>query len=324
MRNSGAAGDPPYRRIAAEISWRITSGQLRPGDRVPSARQITREWGVAIATATKVLATLRQEGLVRAVPGVGTVVATADAPAPAPADDGAGARSRTVRPAEAVLTQDLVVRTAIAIADAEGLQALSMRRIATELEVATMSLYRHVAGRDQLVVLMADAVFGEHGFPEQRPPGWRAQLELAARLLWATYRRHPWLARVVTIMRPMLAPNGMAHTEWSMRALDGLGLDLETMIQASVVIAGFAQGTAVNLEAELQAQQDTGVTSDEWMEGQGEIFANILASGRFPMLARLVEEPEVDFDLDLVFETGLALILDGLAALIARQPRPRS
>ncbi|MFD0358781.1 winged helix-turn-helix domain-containing protein, partial [Streptomyces sp. NPDC127110] len=73
--------EAPYARIAAELRRRIESGELRPGDRVPSTRAITQRWGVAMATASKVLAALGQEGLVRAVPGVGTVVA--DPPAPA-------------------------------------------------------------------------------------------------------------------------------------------------------------------------------------------------------------------------------------------------
>lgn len=66
--------DPPYMQVVAEIRDRIKSGQLREGDHVPSARQISRDWGVAIATATKVLAALRSEGLARGVPGIGTVV----------------------------------------------------------------------------------------------------------------------------------------------------------------------------------------------------------------------------------------------------------
>src|SRR5258706_8508085 len=73
----------PYRLIVDEIRARIAAGRLRPGDRVPSARQITQEWGVAIATATKALATLQAEGLVRAVVGVGTVVATPAVATPA-------------------------------------------------------------------------------------------------------------------------------------------------------------------------------------------------------------------------------------------------
>jgi len=70
----------PSERVAAEIRARIASGELGAGERVPSARQITREWGVAIATATRALAMLRDEGLVRAVQGVGTVVATSPSP----------------------------------------------------------------------------------------------------------------------------------------------------------------------------------------------------------------------------------------------------
>ena len=66
---------PPYRRIADEIRARIADRELRPGDPVPSARGITREWGVALATATKVLATLNAEGVTRSPPGRGTVVA---------------------------------------------------------------------------------------------------------------------------------------------------------------------------------------------------------------------------------------------------------
>ena len=70
--------DPPYLRVVAAIRDRISSGQLQEGDRVPSAREMTREWGISLATASKVLATLRSEGFVRAVQGVGTVVSAAE------------------------------------------------------------------------------------------------------------------------------------------------------------------------------------------------------------------------------------------------------
>ncbi len=73
--------DPPYMQVVAQIRERIRAGELREGDMVPSARQITREWGISLATATKVLAALRSEGLARGVPGIGTVVvATGDTP----------------------------------------------------------------------------------------------------------------------------------------------------------------------------------------------------------------------------------------------------
>ena len=304
--------DPPYVRIVNEIRGRITSGALRPGDRVPSARQITQQWGVAIATATKVLATLRREGLVRAVPGVGTVVAEAAArPAPAPG----AARRREPREAEPELSRDRIVHTAVAIADAEGLNAVSMRRVATELGVSPMSLYRYVSGKDELVRLMADAVFGEQPFPDPPPDGWRARLEALARLQWATHRRHPWTVRVVSLSRPQFIPTGMAYTDQTMQAVDGLGLDLSTIFHVAMALFGYLHGIAVNLELEVEAQQETGVSTDEYIESQQAMLA-MIESGRFPMLARLAEHPEVGPDFDAIFEFGLKVFLDGLAVLI--------
>jgi AcrR family transcriptional regulator len=303
---------PPYIRIAAEISRRITVGQLRPGDRLPSARQITQEWGVAIATATKVLATLRHDGLARSIPGIGTVVAAPEpghAPARAP-------RLRQAREAEPELTRDRIVRTATAIADAEGLPALSMRRVAAELRVATMSLYRHVPNKGDLVLLMADAVFGEERLPDTPPPGWRNALELAARSQWAIHRKHPWIAHVVSFTRPMLAPNAMAHTEWAMRAINGPGLDLPTVLRVVVAVSGYVHGIAANLDSEIEAEQDTGVTSDEWLAAQEQAFNAIVASGRFPLMSEAAARPEFDLALNTIFELGLKLMLDGLTALI--------
>src|SRR6516225_6827281 len=108
-----------YKEIADAIRTRITLGKLAPGEPIPSARAITREWGVAVATATRAVAVLRDEGLVDARPGVGTVVAIRPA------------RIRGHRETSATeLTTERIVATAIDIADTEGLPAVSMRRIA--------------------------------------------------------------------------------------------------------------------------------------------------------------------------------------------------
>ena len=159
---------PPYRRIADEIRARIAGGELRPGDSVPSARGITREWGVALATATKVLATLNAEGMTRSLPGRGTVVARPAAPAQ-PA--GVSARAARRDEGDPDLTRERIVAAAIRVADAEGLAQLSMRRIATELGAAPMSLYRHVNGKDELLVSMMDSVLAR---PPCRPGRRRA------------------------------------------------------------------------------------------------------------------------------------------------------
>ncbi|GGT09493.1 TetR/AcrR family transcriptional regulator C-terminal domain-containing protein [Nonomuraea spiralis] len=291
---------PVYLRIVADLRDRIAAGELAPGDQVPSTRQIIREWGVAMATATKALGRLREEGLTRAVPGVGTVVA---GPARRAAQD---------------LTRQRIVREAVRIADGEGLAAVSMRRLAAELDASAMSLYRHVAGKDELVHLMTDAVYGEEPPAGQPPRGWRPQLELELRWLWRVHRRHPWLAQAVSLSRPRLVRNGMAHTDRLLRALDGLGLDTNTMLHAVVSLVNLIRGTAVALEAEIQARAETGVTDDEWLSEHEAEMAELFASGAFPTLAKVVTRPEVDLDLESVFEFGLRGQLDALAVLVAR------
>jgi len=291
-------GEAPYQRIVAEIAELIRRGELRPGERVPSTRQITVRWGVAMATATKVLAALRDAGLVDTRPGSGTVVRASVAPV-------------VDRPAHRELDRDRVVRTGIAVADREGLPMLSMRRIATELGVATMSLYRHVSGKEELVLVMADTVFGDEPFPARAPTGWRARLEVAASLMWTVFRRHPWAAEVLSLTRPQLMPNLLRYAEWSLGALRDLGLGTDDMMYAHLTLFGHVRGTALSLDAETQAQRDTGLTNDEWMDAQDASFRALIASGRYPML-RHVAQQEFDFDFDAIFTYGLRRILDGL------------
>ena len=225
---------------------------------------------------------------------------------------------RPARPpsGEQQLTRDVVVRTAIALADAEGLGELSMRRIAAALGVATMSLYRHVRGKDDLVLHMIDAAIGEEPFPPEPPQGWRARLELAARLQWRAFRRHPWLAPVMSITRPQLAPNALRHTEWNLRALEGTRLGYADRMYVNVLLFAYVRGVASALEAETQAQRDTGLTSDEWMETQHGALRSVLASGALATFHRLSAEEGFDFDLDSLFEFGLERLLDGLEAFL--------
>ncbi|MFF7494715.1 TetR/AcrR family transcriptional regulator C-terminal domain-containing protein [Streptomyces rubiginosohelvolus] len=298
------AMEPPYLRIAGDIRRRIASGELAPGARVPSTRRITQDWGVAMATATKALAALQQDGLVRAVPGVGTVVATPG-------------RGRDAAPHRG-LTRDRIVRTAIALVDAEGLAALSMRRVATGFGVSTMALYRHVPSKGELVRLMSEAVFdGEP--PGSRPSGWRAQLEREARWLWTRYQRHPWLARAMAALtRPMASPHAMRYTERVLAALKGLGLTANQIIHVHLALHGYAQGVAAAVELEAQARQDTGMTPEEWMASNELRLAEIQAAGSYPNLSTLFGEEEFDLELDTLFEFGLARLLDGVASLIER------
>ncbi|HEX5748208.1 MAG TPA: TetR/AcrR family transcriptional regulator [Archangium sp.] len=256
--------------------------------------------------------------MLRAVPRVGTVVAAPEhrvSPSPR------SARRRANPASEQELSRERIVRAALGIADAEGLSELSMRSVAAALGVPTMSLYRHVPGKEELVLLMADAAFAEGELPRSPPPGWRAQLERVMRLHWSLYHRHPWLARVLSLTRPQLLPSGMAHTEWVLRALDGLGLGLDTMLQVHLTLVGFVRGIALELEEEAEAEAETGLTSDEWIQTQEAEMARVIASGHFPMLSRVGELAGGSFELslDTLFETGLLRLLDGLAEQLRRE-----
>jgi DNA-binding transcriptional regulator YhcF (GntR family) len=299
----------PSQRVADDIRRSIVSGELRPGERVPSTREITKRWGVAMATATKVLVRLREEGLVSMRPGVGTVVAA----------HGHGVtttpRRHPDRETEQSMTVDKVVQAGITIADTEGLPVLSMRRVASALDIATMTLYRFVPSKYDLVIGMADAVFAEWPPPEPPPEGWRACFELIARRHWAMYQRHPWAAQVISFTRPEPTPNALPNTEWTLNALDGLGLDPSTMLYLVVTLFSYVRGTAVNLESEAEAERDTGLTDDEWMAEQEERMAAIAMSGEFPTLARIIAT-DIDFNLERFFEFGLQLLLDGMAVLL--------
>jgi len=275
-------------RIVSELRDRIKQGKLAPGDAVPSARQIVREFGVAIATATKVLAQLRREGLVRVEPGIGTIVRGERAPD---------------------LSRARIVEAAIAIADDEGTAALSMRTVARELGVATMSLYRHVPSKDALLVLMADAALGEVAVPRPPRTAWRAYVETLAKLQWEGYRRHRWLAPMISMTRPQQLPHGMQHTEAVLFALSNLGLADRDVLRVGVALLGYVRGMAVGLESEREAERDTGMDQTEWMESQNAAFAPLIA--KLPTLRRL-SALDQELGLDTLFETGLKLFLDGL------------
>jgi AcrR family transcriptional regulator len=308
---------PRYSQIVAELRRRIETGELAPGDRVPSTREITQQWGVAMATATKVLTELRREGMVRAVPGVGTVVETPSRPVrnarPAAAARPGGPSDTSSGPA--ALTLGRIVAVAVTVADTEGLAAVSMRRVAAELGVATMSLYRHVADKDDLLTRMMDTVMAEHPLPADPPAGWREAIELAARRLWDLFRRHPWLAPALSVTRPQMITSALPYSEWMLATLHAHGLDLQSAFTAHLTLFNYARGIAVNLESEREAEAHSGLDSEEWMDTEEPALLAILATGRFPALSRLATAG-YDLDLDALFEFGLQRLLDGLASLL--------
>ncbi|MCF4122484.1 TetR/AcrR family transcriptional regulator C-terminal domain-containing protein [Antribacter sp. KLBMP9083] len=289
-----------YERIADLIAARIEDGDLSTGDLVPSTRRIVAEHGVAMATATRVLDELRRRGLVEARRGVGTVVA---------------ARLSGV-PAARITTAD-VVRAAVALADSDGLGGLSMRRIATDLGMPTMSLYRHVTSREDLVARMLDAVYGESPLPDPLPDGWRARAETVARTLWAAFTAHPWAAHAMSMTRPQPAANGIAHTEALLAAFDITPgrLDVDVRMHLAVTVFQFVRGVAVNVEPAEQARQDTGLSDEDWMDRALPSLQAVTDVRRHPHLAEAMSTG-IDLTLDSLFEFGLARLLDGYAVFL--------
>ncbi|GAA3285816.1 winged helix-turn-helix transcriptional regulator [Dactylosporangium vinaceum] len=231
-------------RIAAELRRRIVEGELRPGQALPAAKELMAEWGGSMGPAYRALTMLRHDGLAERAPaGRGLVVAeqaatAAESPGPPP-------------PEEAAIRAGLV-RAAIAVADREGLAALSMRRVAMECGQPSVWLLTYVRDRDRLVALMSDSVFAAHPPPAHPAGDRRARLESVCRLQWAMYRRHPWLAVAVSFHRPHGTPHVAAHTDWAVAAVTGAGSGdtgaaAATGPMIAATAANFVRGSALNL-----------------------------------------------------------------------------
>ncbi|PRY60575.1 GntR family transcriptional regulator [Glycomyces artemisiae] len=311
--------EPPYRQIAAELRAGIAAGDLRPGDRVPSVRQIAQRWGVATATANRVMAVLRDEGLVVTKVGAGTVVSDRAKPVPAksPAPKVRPARKGSLPPP---LTLPRIRRQAVDIADREGLQAVTMRRVAADLNVGPMSLYRHVATKEDLLLAMIEEIAAERPLPEPAAD-WRRGLDAIARLQWDLYRRHLWAARAVSFTRPLLVPALAAYTEWTLRALDGLGLSPRTCAREALALHALVNTAALALAAEADAEIETGVSLDHWHRSQRPQTDTLLSAEDFPLLAAAPQDAFTD--LEALFDYTLARHLDGFAALLHDRRRPR-
>ncbi|PXY21211.1 TetR/AcrR family transcriptional regulator [Prauserella muralis] len=222
------------------------------------------------------------------------------------------------------LTVDGIAAAAIGIADAEGLAALSMRRVAAELGVTAMSLYSYVPGKAELIDVMVDRVVGENGVPDHEPGGWRSRLERVARQAWDRYLRHPWLLQVAT-SRPVLGPNIIARYDYELRAVAGIGLSNIEMDLVVSMIADYVHG-AVRTAVELaQAEQQTGKTDIAWWEERAPLLAKVFDAERYPVAAEVGaaagEEYQAAVDPARSFEFGLARLLDGVAVLVERAAR---
>lgn len=217
------------------------------------------------------------------------------------------------------LTIDRIVAAATALADAEGLAAVSMRRVADALGVGTMSLYRYVPGKAELLDLMFDAAVGDA--PEVPDEGgWREQLERLARRALDQYARHPWMLEVQSA-RPPLGPNVLDGYERLLRAVDGIGFTPAEMTAAVEAIDQFVRGSARAAADVVEAAK--GMSEEQWWTAHQPFWEEVFDPSRYRAISGLYASGAYDAPED-AFAFGLARLLDGFEALLAgRRPGPR-
>jgi len=209
---------------------------------------------------------------------------------------------------------------AVTVADAEGTDAISMRRIARELTVGTMSLYWYVESKDELLQLMLEKVQAEAEAPE--PSGeWRADLRGYARNVRTALLQHPWAIDFLGVGPPS-GPNDASNAERLIAALDGIGLDPRTTMQVLMTVGTYVMGAALREIQEIRwqraaAEATASMTEAEIVEFEAEFSRRLHDSGRYPHIAKILDagiDPDAPETRNERFEFGLNCVLDGIAA----------
>ncbi|MFI6645312.1 TetR/AcrR family transcriptional regulator [Streptomyces sp. NPDC050504] len=204
------------------------------------------------------------------------------------------------------LSAKRIVGTAIALADVEGLDALSMQRIASEMGCTAMALYRHIPSKNQLLAAMTDAATGRPPTPAAAK-AWRSEVEGWADALWGLYLRHPWILQTPRLSAPV-GPNELAWFEALLSPLHRAGLDRGDLIPLATFIS-----SAVRDLARVATELDP-----EGAAAYGQVLAERLDPQLFPTLCSLaggdgLDEAE-DGDVTPIVHLGMQRLLDGIEA----------
>ncbi len=217
------------------------------------------------------------------------------------------------------LSVNRIGEVAIALADKEGLGALSMRRVAEELKVSAMSLYTYVPSKAELLDVMLDCAYGERHAGAPVGKGWRSKAERFARNSMALYVRHPWMLQIAT-HRPALGPNAIAMYEEGLRAVAVAGLSELDMDLLVSLISDYVRGAARSAVDAAVVQKVTGQTDAQWWQEHEQSFESVFDASRFPLAAKVGTAVGQIYgaahDPQRSFEFGLARLLDGMEAYI--------
>lgn len=228
-----------------------------------------------------------------------------------------GVRERPGKGPKPGLSLARIVEAAVVVATTDGLEAVSMGRVAKQLGAAPMALYRYVAAKDELLALMVDAAYGP---PPQiiAAEGWRTGLGRWAHAHHEALLRHPWVLRIPDSGLPV-TPHQVAWMDQALRSLGETTLDEATKLSVMILVNGF-----VRTVAQLAAQMDAAArvareTETEAMTDYGRQLLKLVDAERFPALYGVLSAGVLERDddpPDAEFEFGLERILDGVGLLI--------
>jgi AcrR family transcriptional regulator len=223
-----------------------------------------------------------------------------------------------------------IAQAAIAVADAEGIDAVSMRRVATELGLGTMSLYHYVRGKDELIDLMSDGILGLQLVDEaQLREGWRPALRAIAVATRRNFERHPWiLGAMQPRPRAVPGPSSLRHFDQSVAAVGDLDVDVRTKMEIVALIDDYVFG--FSLRAYLAGLEERVEQAEPgWMQAVFDYMSVELETGAYPNVQRIVDENRAaggkDEDLPAMaldegrFERGLERLLDGIELELKRR-----
>ncbi|MGW2651118.1 TetR/AcrR family transcriptional regulator C-terminal domain-containing protein [Streptomyces sp. NPDC001393] len=211
------------------------------------------------------------------------------------------------------LTPQRIAAAAVALADAEGLDALSMNKVAAGFGLSAMALYRYVPGKTELVELMVESVLAEAPDLSAVPDAdWRGAVREWTRQCARVYAAHPWLLTATAMRRQKMGPHQLRWLDAALAALEPTGLGGAQRHQVFLLLIGLVRNLAQQ-QGDYDEEQDR-----EWNQLTAELLAR--HADRYPALTRAVAEGAFDPDGTDPLEFGLARILDGVDALIAAGP----
>jgi AcrR family transcriptional regulator len=226
------------------------------------------------------------------------------------------------------LSREKIVAVALAIADAEGFEAVSMRRIASELGAGTMTLYHYVKTKDELIALVGDAIMGELIIPaDEVPDGWRDGFAEIARRTRGVFARHPWIIEHMDERSDDgSGPNMLRHVEQSLDVASRTGLEMEDQFELVALVDDYVFGYVMRARDVIDFGHDDS-TAARRLDAMLAYIGTQLASGEFPHLAAFAgDDPRGAFAriTQLTtdgqrFERGLQILLDGIELELERR-----